>query len=262
MRLFTSLICLLSVLATTATAAEDTRPLKDKAADWLANAKSFIPTAPPSPIDAGAAKVSAKLVEKVNYNNWQRKLAPSAAGPTEWLIYLTGNSSCFGRCGDADLAWNQSVPIIAAAPSAPTLGAVNCDKDKLLCTQWAATVPTIWHIQLPAAPPAGQQPDPTTIRIVYLNVSSEITVADVLKVFNEKTWLTDGEEYTGMLHPFDGLLTKTALIYPFGYMMWIFGTVPNWVFMIGISFASRTIMTRRMKAAPSFQDLPKPKKTN
>lgn len=93
--------------------ADDTQAtLKEKAQGWFDKAKSYIPSVTPSipnPIDAGAAAVAAKNVQKVNIRNYHRLLAPKVEGEEEWLIYATGgNKSCFGRCGKADLAWNVS----------------------------------------------------------------------------------------------------------------------------------------------------------
>ena len=88
-------------------AAENQIPLMDKAAEWLASAKSYIPTGAASPIDAGAAKVASKLVEKINYNNWQRKLSPSPSAPQEMMLLLTGgNKTCPSGCVHVDQAWN------------------------------------------------------------------------------------------------------------------------------------------------------------
>jgi hypothetical protein len=106
MRLATILL-LLPALAV----AEDQKPLIDIAKGWFEQAKSYIPTAVPSisPVDAGAAVVAANKVEKININNYKRKLGPSPDGPTEWLIMVSGkNESCFGGCDSANLKWNVS----------------------------------------------------------------------------------------------------------------------------------------------------------
>ena len=91
--------------------AEDQKPLIDIAKGWFEQAKSYIPTAVPtiSPVDAGASVVAANKVEKININNYKRKLGPSSDGPTEWLIMVSGkNESCFGGCDSVDLKWNVS----------------------------------------------------------------------------------------------------------------------------------------------------------
>lgn len=91
--------------------AEDQKPLKEKAAAWLDKAKSYIPSAaPPSPIDAGASKVAGLVLEKITNDNWRRKMLPvtgdPSAGPQEWMVMFSGNTSCNGRCQEADRAYN------------------------------------------------------------------------------------------------------------------------------------------------------------
>lgn len=102
-----SILVLLPAIAVAA----DQKPLLDIAKGWFEQAKAYIPTAVPSvsPIDAGASVVAANKVEKININNYQRKLSPSPDGPTEWMIMVTGkNESCFGGCEPANLKWNVS----------------------------------------------------------------------------------------------------------------------------------------------------------
>jgi len=100
--------------------ADDQKPLKDKAAAWFDKAKSYIPSAaPPSPIDAGASTVAGLVVEKITKANWRRKMLPvtgdPSGGPQEWMVYFSGNTSCDGRCEQADKAFNvsrQYVPLL------------------------------------------------------------------------------------------------------------------------------------------------------
>jgi hypothetical protein len=91
--------------------ADDQKPLKDKAAAWFDKAKSFMPSAAlPSPVDAGASTVAGLVVEKITKANWRRKMLPIAGdpsrGPQEWMVYFSGNTSCDGRCEQADKAFN------------------------------------------------------------------------------------------------------------------------------------------------------------
>lgn len=102
-----SILLLLPALAV----ADDQKPFIDIAKGWFEQAKSYIPTAVPSisPLDAGASVVAANKVEKININNYKRKLGPSPDGPTEWLIMVSGkNESCFGGCDSVNLKWNVS----------------------------------------------------------------------------------------------------------------------------------------------------------
>jgi hypothetical protein len=69
--------------------------------------KSFLPSNVDEAFDAGASKVAAQHVERINIRNYQRKLSPKLDGEEEWMVYFTGgNKSCFGRCGPVDLVWN------------------------------------------------------------------------------------------------------------------------------------------------------------
>lgn len=75
--------------------------------EWLDKAKSFLPNS--GPVEAGAAYIAERRVERINIRNWQRKLSPKLDTEEEWLVYVTGgNKSCFGRCGHADATWNVS----------------------------------------------------------------------------------------------------------------------------------------------------------
>jgi PTH2 family peptidyl-tRNA hydrolase len=54
-------------------------------------------------------------------SNWQSLLEPSSE-PQDWLLYITGgNKTCFGRCGNADKAFNVRTQIgVVEDPSTPT----------------------------------------------------------------------------------------------------------------------------------------------
>jgi len=239
--------------------AADQVPLKDQAFAWFDKAKSFvsgateaIPDVPdlPNPLDAGASFVASGVVEKINVRNWQRKLAPKADKDEEWMIYLTGgNKTCYGKCGPMNTIWNESVPLLAAL-SAPAgsprlkLGLLDCEKEEVLCTAWASGVPVIYHFLIPQQ---SSTEKPTPLHIVPLNMSST-EVSDIVAIPSAggKSTYLNYEEYSGLLHPLDGLLAKVGLLQPFGYFMWALGSMPGWVMMLGISFVSRQIMSRRM----------------
>lgn len=131
------------------------------------------------------------------------------------------------------------MPLLAAIPGSPNLGYVNCDSDALLCSIWVAAVPSLWHFQLPST--ASDQSKPaTTLHIIPLSMNAT-TVQDIVKVHTEKAY-SKVAPYEGAFHPIDGQLAKLGLLTPLGYVMWGFGVVPSWIFMIGISFISRNIM--------------------
>lgn len=90
--------------------AADQAALFEKASGWFDKAKSYIPTAVPNPVEAGAAKFADQRVERINIRNWERKLGPKLDTEEEWMVYMTGgNKSCFGRCGPVDVVWNVSL---------------------------------------------------------------------------------------------------------------------------------------------------------
>jgi len=239
--------------------AADQAALFEKASGWFDKAKSYIPTAVPNPVEAGAAKFADQRVERINIRNWERKLGPKLDTEEEWMVYMTGgNKSCFGRCGPVDVVWNESVPLLTALPhsagSPPLhLGYVDCDKEAVLCTGWATTLPSIYHFMVPKqSTPQAKVP----LHIIPLNLTTT-TIADIVSIpSSSKSRYLESQEYTGLLHPFDGLMHKFGLLQPFGYVMWGLGTMPSWVMMIGISFISRQIMSRRMTGGQAGQGVP------
>ncbi|KAK5056777.1 hypothetical protein LTR84_012309 [Exophiala bonariae] len=243
---FSSILLLAPLLSSLVTA--DQVPFVGKATEWFDKAKSFLPNQ--GPVDAGAAYVAEHRVERINIRNWQRKLAPKLDTEEEWLIFVTGgNKSCFGRCGHAEATWNLSVPLLApvqAASAKPLhLAILDCDRDEIVCTAWGTTLPSIYHFDVPKkTEPQAKVP----LHVVPLNMSSA-TTADILSIPSAtKARYLDFPEYEGAVHPFDGWLAKFNLLIPFGYVMWGFGSTPSWLMMLGISFVSRQIMSRRMGA--------------
>ncbi|PGH01846.1 hypothetical protein GX51_05026 [Blastomyces parvus] len=253
-----STILLLPALA----AAQDQLPLKDQVQGWFDKVKSFLPTATPVVSSAahsastaatsaaagskgGAAKVVSKEVTPVTVANWESLLAPKNDGPgQEWLIYVTGgNKTCHGLCKKADKAWEDSIPLFSADETSPSLAKINCEKHGLLCTILSATPATIWHWQVPAREP-GQPKPKTLVHMARLNTSS-VDAEAIYKVHAEKTWESNAA-FDNTFHPVDGRLAQYGLIVPFGHAMYYIGMVPSWLMMVGISFISRTLMSRRM----------------
>lgn len=71
--------------------------------------------------------------------------------------------------------------------------------------------------------------------------ATTVTAQDLYKIHSEKKY-AESAPYEGFLHPTDGILAQYNLNVPFGYFIYGVGAVPSWMFMIGISFFSRTIM--------------------
>ncbi|KAL8798076.1 MAG: hypothetical protein Q9200_007828, partial [Gallowayella weberi] len=201
-----------------------------------------------SPIASTAAAAASRNVVPLTTENWKSHLTPSSSnpadGPEEWMIFFSGgNKSCYGRCAGVETAWNESAALLTADPTAPRLAYVNCDKTPVLCTTWAAAVPTIWWVQLPIVG-EGQSKPATTIRILGLNTTTA-TAGDILKIHREKTY-EKRPVYEGALHPFDGWVAKSGLSVPLGYVLYAFANIPSWAFMIVISMGSRYIMSKRV----------------
>ncbi|EHL01102.1 hypothetical protein M7I_2963 [Glarea lozoyensis 74030] len=100
--------------------------------------------------------------------------------------------------------------------------------------QTATPVECLWIMDVPAP---GK---PVDIRIKALN-STTTTVKTFTDLYASKDWKSK-PVYEGYFHPFDGVLAQSGLAVPLGYIFWVFAVVPSWMFMLGISFLSRTIM--------------------
>ncbi|RHZ72176.1 hypothetical protein CDV55_104823 [Aspergillus turcosus] len=231
-------------------AAQEQVPLADRVQGWFNKAKSYLPTATPV-VPTVDRVVEQKVQQKpatvtvtpFNTSNWQSILEP-ASEPQDWLVYVTGgNKTCFGRCGNADKAFNESLHLFSADPTSPNLGYLNCESHQLLCSTWSAGAPSFWYFQVPQAQ-LGEGRAATPLHIVYLNTTT-VTAQDIYKIHSEKTYEKE-PAYEGALHPTDGWLARNNLLVPVGYLIHGFSAIPSWLFMIFISFASRTMMSRRM----------------
>lgn len=225
-------------------AAQEQKPLGDNLQAWFEKAKSYIPASVYSPVAAGAAKVAAENVTPLTNDNWLLVLSPSTKdswkGPETWMVFFSdGNKTCFGRCDGVEKAWNESAALFAADPTAPRLAYADCDEQAILCTTWAASAPSIWHIQLPI-PQADQSKPATTIHIIPLNFTTT-TAQEILQIHTAKSY-EQTPVYEGAFHPFDGYLAQFGLNRALGYFLFVFTLVPSWAFMIIISMFSRSIM--------------------
>jgi len=236
-------------------AAQGQAPLKDQVQRWINKAKSLLPVGPPSSDNYGVPETSTRAtisVIPVTLDNWSSLLAPisteSSKTSQEWLVFITGgNHSCLGQCGKAEEAWNAAVPLFAGDPSAPSLGYLDCEKEGVLCSMWAANPPSLWHFQIPIAQPG--QPKPSTpLHIVHVNTTA-VTSEEIYKVYSEKAY-EKASAYEGAFHPMDGWLVKIGLNVILGYVAFWFGKIPSWLLMIGVSFLSRSLMSRRMRPTP------------
>jgi len=242
MRLSSSTILALPLLAA---AAQQQNPL-DQAAEtaqyYLGKISSFVPHWNTyDAADAAAAKAGGKKLDILTLDNWKSVLH-SSTGPEEWWVLLTGgNKTCFGFCDQVNKAYNETALLFTVDPTAPHLAYVNCDLQPILCNSWAAGPPSLYVFEISPAPAA------IPVHIVGLNTSST-TVSTFTDLKTSKSW-KEKPAYEGYFHPFDGPIAKFGLAQPLGWVLWFFGAVPSWMFMIGVSFLSRSFMGRRMAPA-------------
>ena len=150
-----------------------------------------------------------------------------------------GNKTCAGQCVKLEKEWNETASLLAADPTAPLLGYINCDAEGVLCATWQAQPPTIWHIQRPIAA-ADQSTPASTVYVNYLN-TTESTAGDMVALHTGKKY-EDGVLNEGWFQPFDGPIAQYGLSKAVGYVFYAFGLLPSWAFMLVISMVSRTIM--------------------
>ncbi|KAL4792113.1 hypothetical protein BDV19DRAFT_369143 [Aspergillus venezuelensis] len=241
---FIPLLALLPALAV----AEEQVPLADRVQGWFNKAKAYLPTATPvvpvaeKIVEAPKKVVQEKTVTPFNATNWQSILEPTQDAQ-DWFVFVTGgNKTCFGRCDKAEKSFNESVLLFAADPTSPNLGYLDCESNQLLCSAWSAGAPSVWYFEVPAAQ-IEERPS-TPLHIVYVN-STTVTPEAIYKIHSDKIF-EDKPAYEGAFHPTDGWLAQYGLLVPLGYVIYGFGIVPSWLFMIIISMASRTMMSRRL----------------
>ncbi|EPE35254.1 hypothetical protein GLAREA_10951 [Glarea lozoyensis ATCC 20868] len=232
-------------LLTSASAAQES-PLeqaKVQAQFWFDKLSSYIPSPnkPHTPA-AAAAKAGGKTLNVLTLSDWEQTIrssvTPQTATPVEWWVMVTGgNSSCYGHCTIAETAFNQTAALWSVNPNSPNLAYLDCDNQPVLCNSWGAGPPSLWIMDVPAP---GK---PVDIRIKALN-STTTTVKTFTDLYASKDWKSK-PVYEGYFHPFDGVLAQSGLAVPLGYIFWVFAVVPSWMFMLGISFLSRTIMSSR-----------------
>lgn len=239
MRFSTATLLALPVLATAANEA----PL-DQAKSLFNSFGSYFQKILPNPSaaytpDAAAAKAGGKAVHALTLNNWEEtlrsKTTPGSIDPAQWYIFMSGgNKTCFGFCGKAETAWNETAALWALDPTAPHLGYVNCDSQPVLCNSWAAGPPGLWVMNV------RPRPYESDLHIVHVNVSTA-SVQSFQDARTNEAW-RGVDKYEGYFHPLDGQLALYGVAKPLGYMFWVFNVVPNWLFMMVISFVSRSFL--------------------
>ncbi|EON99353.1 putative peptidyl-trna hydrolase protein [Phaeoacremonium minimum UCRPA7] len=212
--------------------------------NFLGNFGSYIPN--PSRHDhaeAAETKAGAKKMDILTLDNWKETIyapvKPDATKPEEWWVLITGrNKTCFGHCLKVEAAFNETATKFATLPNAPHVGYVNCDDQPILCNAWSAGAGTLWVFEV--LPP----PAETDIYLKRLNLTTTDTktLLDLYAAEDKSSF----KKHEGYFHPLDGPLAKNGLAVPIAYLLWGFNAVPSWMMMLGVSFISRTMMSRRM----------------
>lgn len=117
---------------------------------------------------------------------------------------------------------------------------MDCESSAILCSIWSAGAPSVFYYHVPKAPQVGEVKAPTPLHIFYLNATT-ITPEEIYQIHGKKLY-NEIAPYEGALHPIDGVLAQYNLNIPLGYLIWGLGAIPSWMFMIGISFFSRSFM--------------------
>lgn len=113
---------------------------------------------------------------------------------------------------------------------------VNCEDQPVLCNAWSAAAGTIWAVEM--------LPAPSTIDIYTKRLNLTSTTSEDLAALS-KVDKMKSSEWTlldSWFHPFNGKAAELGLAIPFGYLVWGFSAIPNWLFMITISMFSRRWM--------------------
>lgn len=244
----------ITTLALPLLAAAQENPLdqiKAQAQHYFDLISSYIPNPNKAHTDvaahAAAAKAGGKALHIFTLDNWKEtvlgSVKPASSNPSEWWVLVTGgNKTCFGHCDGVETAFNETAALFSANANAPHLAYLNCDNQPVLCNSWGAGPPSLWVMH------ASAQPSPVDVRILPLNITTT-NVKTLTEIHSTKSW-KEKAPYEGYFHPFDGQLAQYNLAVPIGYFLWGFGVIPSWAFMIGVSFLSRSMMSRRLTPNP------------
>lgn len=71
--------------------------------------------------------------------------------------------------------------------------------------------------------------------------ATTVTPEELYQIHSKKTFQRS-PPYEGAFHPTDGWMAKYQLSIPVGWVIYGLSAIPSWMFMIGISFLSRTVM--------------------
>lgn len=85
-------------------------------------------------------------------------------------------------------------------------------------------------------------PSPAPVDIYKRRLNLTTTTSSDLVALNSAKSKEGWTLLDSWFHPFNGKATELGLSVPYGYAIWAFNLVPNWLFMLIVSFASRSMM--------------------
>ncbi|KAH7156927.1 hypothetical protein EDB81DRAFT_406528 [Dactylonectria macrodidyma] len=209
--------------------------------DFIGQMGSYIPNPGTyDPVAALEAKTGAMKLSTLTLENWKETLyepvSPEATTPEEWWVLVSGgNKTCYGRCDKVETAFKETAAKFALLEQAPHMGYLNCDDQPILCNAWSTGTSNLYVFEM--------LPSPAPIDTYKKRLNMTTTTSETLVNLYESG---TKDQFTllepGWFHPFQGKAVELGLAVPFGYFMWAFGLIPNWLFMLVVSFVSRTMM--------------------
>ncbi|KAF9874506.1 hypothetical protein CkaCkLH20_08069 [Colletotrichum karsti] len=236
-----------TLLALPLLAAAAESPFEQYKAQFQNFLSSFGASAPsastPENPKAATPEVAEKKLSVLTVDNWKETLyepvKADATTPEEWWVLITGrNKTCFGHCDKIETAFNETAAKFAQLPESPHMGLLNCDDQPVLCNAWSAGTASVWSINML---PPGSKVDIWRKRLNVTTTTSD-DIVDLWKKGTKEDWILT----ENIFHPFNSWVAENNLSIPVGYFFWAFNLVPNWLFMLLVSFGSRTLMNRRM----------------
>jgi hypothetical protein len=225
------------------------RSVLDQAVLYLPNPSTY------DPVAAAEAKVGALKLSTLTLENWKDTLyepvTPGATTPEEWWVLVSGgNKTCYGRCENVETAFKETAAKFALLDNTPHMGYLNCDDQPILCNAWSTGTSNLYVFEM--------LPSPAPIDVYKKRLNLTTTTSDSLVKLQESGTKADFVLLDdGWFHPFNGKAVEYGIAVPFGYIMWAFGLIPNWLFMLVVSFASRTMMGNRMQGAANRDNRPR-----
>ncbi|KAK7425272.1 hypothetical protein QQZ08_008293 [Neonectria magnoliae] len=222
---------------------------------FLGKVNSYIPNPGAyDPVAALEAKTGAMKLSTLTLDNWLETLyeptTEETTTPEEWWVLVTGrNKTCYGRCDKVENAFKETAAKFALLEQAPHMGLLNCDDQPILCNAWSTGTGNLYVFEM-LRPPA--HVDVYKKRLNMTTTTSE----DLVNLFESGSKDEFNLQEDGWFHPIHGKAVENGLAVPFGYVMWAFGLVPSWAFMLIVSFVSRTMMGNRMQGPQGGRGAP------